>query len=94
MTARTDNRLTDAPMQSVCCQRCAARVLVRKSSWNQTSVQWDAAASAQCRERDDAERLRAYGGSGFFLACTALGDSISTAARRGELPVVDEIPYR
>jgi hypothetical protein len=48
MTVRTDNRLTDAPMVPVTCRRCGAEVWARKSSWQQTSVQWDATAAALC----------------------------------------------
>ena len=48
MTVRPDNRLSDAPMVPVHCKSCEARVLVRKSSWEQTSVQWDATATARC----------------------------------------------
>lgn len=90
MTLRADNRLTEAPMTVVRCRRCAADVLARKSSWNQTSVQWDAVASARCLERNDAQRLTAYGGHGMFLACSALSASITDAVRHGELPIVDE----
>ncbi|MET0698062.1 MAG: ferredoxin [Mycobacterium sp.] len=90
MTLRPDNRLADAPMTTVKCQRCAAGVQVRKSSWNQTSVQWDAVASAGCVERNDAERLAAYGGGGLFLACSALGASINRAASQGVLPIIDD----
>jgi len=90
MTLRADNRLTDAPMTLVRCRRCAADLLARKSSWNQTSVQWDAAASAGCLERNDAKRLADYGGHGMFLACSALSASITDAVRHGELPIVDE----
>ena len=90
MTLRPDNRLAEAPMAMVHCERCAAGVLVRKSSWNQTSVQWDAVASAGCVERSDAARLAAYGGGGMFLACSALSASIVRAARRGDVQIVDE----
>ncbi len=92
MTLHTDSRLTDAPMTQVRCGRCAAEVLVRKSSWNQTSVQWDARASAGCVERSGAERLAACAGQGVFLACSALGASITDAVRRGRLLIVDETP--
>ena len=91
MTLRADNRLTDAPMTAIRCRRCSAQVLVRKSSRNQTSVQWDAAALAGCIERSNAERLAAYEGHGLFLACSGLGDSITDSVHRGVLPVVDEI---
>lgn len=89
--ARTDNRLEDMPMVPVVCRRCGARVLARKSSWNQTSVQWDADASARCAERQEAERITDRHGMhrGLFLACSALGDSINAAVRLGELAVFD-----
>jgi hypothetical protein len=89
MTVRPDNRLADAPMLEVQCRRCAATVLARKSSWHQTSVQWDAAATARCEERHDAQRLLPDGERGLFLTCSALGDSIADAALRGALPTVD-----
>jgi hypothetical protein len=92
MTLRADNRLADAPMTGVRCGRCAATVLVRKSSWNQTSVQWDAEAAAGCAERRDAEQLAMYGGGGLFLACSALSASIVRAARRGDVQIIDEHP--
>ena len=89
MTEHPDNRLDEAPMVPVACRRCGAAVLARKSSWDQTSVQWNAAASAQCLERRDAEQISAHG-RGLFLACSVLQDSIATAARNGALPIVDE----
>jgi hypothetical protein len=90
MSARQDNRLDDVPMVPVACQRCGAEVLARKSSWNQTSVQWNADASARCAERRDVDRLAGYGSGALLLKCRALGDSIVDAVRHGELPVVDE----
>jgi len=90
MTLRADNRLADAPMTAVQCRRCATQVLVRKSSWDQTSVQWNALATASCIERSTAQRLAAYGGHGSFLGCSELGASIADAVRRGVLPVVEE----
>jgi hypothetical protein len=92
MTVRADNRYADCPMVAVACRRCGACVLARKSSWNQTSVQWDAEASARCLERRDAENLAAHSGRGVFLACSGLRDSIADAVRHGNLPVVDETP--
>jgi DNA-directed RNA polymerase subunit RPC12/RpoP len=80
-----DNRLDTMPMAPVTCRNCGARVLVRKSSWNQTSVQWNADASARCSERI------VYGGREVFLACRALNDSIVDAVRHGDLAIVDEI---
>lgn len=91
MTARPDIRLADAPMVPVVCRRCGACVEARKSSWNQTSVQWTAEASGQCQERWQASQLNRYGG-GLFLACAALAESITEAVRSGALPVVDTEP--
>jgi hypothetical protein len=90
MAVRRDNRLADSPMVPVACRRCGARVLARKSSWNQTSVQWNADASARCLERRDAENLAAHSARGMFLGCSALSDSIVDAVRHGDLSVVDE----
>ena len=90
MVVRPDNRLADSPMVQVACSRCGACVLARKSSWNQTSVQWNAEASARCLERRDADNLAAHSGRGLFLACSGLSGSILDAVRNGDLPVVDE----
>lgn len=88
MTARIDNRLLDAPMSPVQCQECGAEVLVRKGRWEQTSVQWDASALSQCIERQSAQRSPHQ--HGLFLTCSQLRDSISAAAQRGDLRVLDE----
>ncbi|BDB41819.1 MULTISPECIES: ferredoxin [Mycobacterium] len=85
---RTDNRLDDMPMAPVGCRRCGARVLVRKSSWNQTSVQWNAAASDACLERREADRIAGHHRAP-FLVCSALRASIEDAVAAGELVVVD-----
>ena len=89
MTLNADNRLADAPMTAIRCRRCTAQFLARKSSRNQTSVQWNADGMAGCVERGDAERLAPQGG-GLFLACSALAESITDAVRNGELPIVDD----
>jgi hypothetical protein len=65
-------------------------VLARKSTWNQTSVQWNAEASARCLERREADNLAGHSARGLFLACSALSDAIVQAVRHGDLPVVDE----
>lgn len=92
MAVRPDNRLDDVPMVPVTCARCGAGVEVRKSSWNQTSVQWTGAALSRCEERCTAAQLGDNGGRGLFLACSALGGSIVDAVRSGALQVVDERP--
>jgi hypothetical protein len=92
VSVRADNRLDDAPMVPVDCRRCAATVLVRKSSWAQTSVQWNADALAECAERREAGKLVRYGGRDLFLSCSALREAIVDAARLGSLPMVGETP--
>lgn len=89
MTVRPDVRLDDAPMRTVTCRRCSARVEVRKSSWQQTSVQWDADATAACVERREATPLPGPNGD-FFESCSALQSSIHDAATGGSLPVPDD----
>ena len=91
MTVQIDGRLSDCPLVAVGCQRCGSDVLVRKGSWNQTSVQWNAEASARCPERGDTENVAAYSGRGVFMGCSALADSIADAVRHGDVSVVDEI---
>jgi len=97
MTVRADGRLADAPMTSVTCRPCGAEVLVRKSSWDQTSVQWNAQSLSRCRERAEmlaqAESGNDTGGTrpGLFLVCSGLRASIESAAGTGALPVLDEI---
>jgi hypothetical protein len=89
-SAGVDNRLDETPMMPVVCDNCGARVLARKSTWNQTSVQWDADATARCTERAEAQKLSAHAARGVFLVCSALGQSIIDAVRHGNLPIVDE----
>ena len=90
MTVRADNRLADAPMVPVTCRRCGAEVMARKSSWQQTTVQWDAAALARCPQRREAAQLSAHGTRSIFLSCSELRDSILDAVVSGELPVLDD----
>jgi hypothetical protein len=83
--ARTDNRLLETPMQPLRCRTCAATLLVRKSSWHQTSVQWNAEALSACRE------LGAAPMPGPSLAgCSQLRETIRAAATSGNLEVVEQ----
>jgi hypothetical protein len=88
---REDNRLDNMPMMPVACRNCGAHVLARKSSWNQTSVQWNAEATARCAERSEAQQASAHADRGVFLVCAALSESIIDAVRHGDLSIVDEI---
>ncbi|WP_328363995.1 ferredoxin [Mycobacterium sp. NBC_00419] len=89
MAVRADNRLDDAPMVPVSCGRCGAGVQVRKSSWNQTSVQWTGPALRRCEERCTAAELAGRTDRGLFLSCSALAESIGDAVRSGVIAVVD-----
>jgi hypothetical protein len=90
---RVDNRFDEMPMMPVACRNCGARVLARKSSWNQTSVQWNADATARCAERRETRQISAPGSRGVFLSCSALSESIMDAVRHGDLPIVDEMVH-
>lgn len=91
---RPDNRLNDAPMMPVTCGSCGAQVLARKSSWEQTSVQWNGAAIGRCQERQRAGEHPSSDGAalrpGMFLTCSQLRASIEAAVDAGSLPVLDE----
>ncbi|MCV7170018.1 ferredoxin [Mycobacterium manitobense] len=92
MSIRPDNRLDDAPMVPVTCRACGAGVLARKSTWEQTSVQWNAEAVRTCPQRRAAEELAAHGRPPVFLSCSELTHSIVDAVRGGRLQIVDEAP--
>ncbi|TAM88522.1 MAG: ferredoxin [Jatrophihabitans sp.] len=68
----------------VVCERCGLQVLVGKTSWQQTSVQWPADGPARCQEfgapGDDSMSAR-------VRSCDALRRSILDAARAGSIPV-------
>lgn len=83
---RQDNRLSDLPMSPITCETCAAVVLVRKSSWQQTSIQWDRDAAAACHEMRPGATHRLLGEQD-FPTCSALRESINRAATNGELMV-------
>ncbi|SEG87545.1 hypothetical protein SAMN04489712_120153 [Thermomonospora echinospora] len=80
MTVRQDDRLTDGmPMRPVRCRRCDGLVLARKSSWEQTSIQWTEEAMAACPSLADDRHA----------TCPALLSAIREAVLNGELKIVD-----
>ena len=87
MRPRPDVRLEDGPMAPVSCATCGTRVEVRKSSWDQTTVQWTADAVAACVERRATSPTDGPNG-GVFPGCVALRDSVRAAAVRGDLEVL------
>lgn len=91
MSTRPDNRLADAPMHELACRTCAASVSVRKSSWDQTSIQWHDGAMAACMERRAG--TPGAGPNGVtFRGCHELRDTIRAAAVNGELEVQSDEP--
>lgn len=86
MAVRPDNRLADGPMQPVDCDTCGARVLARKSSWEQTSLQWSAEAVEACVERRAASPRPGPNGAA-FSGCMALRESVTAAVNRGDVTV-------
>ncbi len=91
MSVRPDNRLADGPMAPVSCTTCGARVEARKSSWEQTTVQWHADAVERCLERRASSPRSGPNGTA-FPGCEALRASIREAAVRGDLAVQDGAP--
>ncbi|WP_027944615.1 hypothetical protein [Amycolatopsis taiwanensis] len=86
---RPDNRLETLPMSPVQCRRCDAVVLVRKASWQQTSIQWNQDSARTCLERKQAHDdglLRETD----FPTCSALRQTIADAAVTGELLVAQD----
>ena len=88
MAVRPDVRLENGPMTPVACLTCGATVEARKSSWDQTSIQWTDTARAACVERRASTPRPGPNGSA-FLGCAALNQSLREAAVRGDLPVQD-----
>ncbi|GAB3212434.1 hypothetical protein [Nocardia tengchongensis] len=76
-----DNRLMSVPMTPMRCSACGAGVLVRKSSWSQTSIQWNRDARRTCRSVADNRPELA--------TCAQLKASIDDAATHGRLVVAD-----
>ncbi len=89
MAVRPDVRLESGPMTPVACATCGAGVEARKSSWDQTSIQWSAEAVGTCVERRASSPRPGPNGAA-FLGCTALNQSLREAAVRGDLPVQEE----
>ncbi len=91
MAVRPDVRLDDAPMQPVSCTSCGASVQARKSSWDQTTIQWNAAALEACVERRACTPRPGPNGA-TFVGCFALRDAVRAAAVSGELDVLSDEP--
>ncbi|MGW4350808.1 ferredoxin [Nocardia sp. NPDC004582] len=86
MIRRQDDRLRSVPMTPVRCHACTAQVEVRKSSREQTSIQWNAVASMACLERPAGNPQRP---EPLFAGCGPLRDSVAAAIRDGSLRLAD-----
>lgn len=81
-----DSRLVEIPLQALDCSECVARVLVRKTTWQQSSIQWTTDALEACRERPATscgERPKDR-----FVGCETLRAEIREATLDGRLEVV------
>ena len=87
---RPDERLADLPMTPVECLRCHATVRVRKSSWQQTSIQWDEAGVRACWERPPSTGRGGGLRASDFPTCAGLRESITQAAVSGRVPVAGD----
>ncbi|MCD4523573.1 hypothetical protein [Nocardioides sp. cx-173] len=85
---REDVRLQDRPMRPVACSACGAEVAVRKSSPEQTSIQWSAPALRRCHERSALRPTSDRPNRQAFDGCSALRDTVLEAAARGQLEVL------
>lgn len=91
---RPDTRLEDGPMRPVSCGTCGAQVLARKSSWDQTSIQWTAEARTRCAERAVPHPVEPRPNRNAFPGCAALKAAVREAAVRGELEVQSHEPLK
>jgi hypothetical protein len=73
----------DGGLCELACEHCAAKVRVKKTSPQHTSVQWSAQAVRECAEF--AVRAAPDRPSALIATCTHLRDSIESAAREGRL---------
>jgi hypothetical protein len=90
MSVRPDNRLADGPMTPLTCSTCGACVEARKSSWEQSTVQWHADSVERCLERR-ASTPRPGPNGAAFAGCQTLKQEIREAAVLGRLPIqIDE----
>ena len=81
-------------MQPVSCDACGAGVTARKSSWDQTTVQWTTEALETCVEHDASIEGSDRPNRHAFPGCAALRASIREAAVRGSLDVQSDEPLR
>lgn len=79
----------DTAVQQVRCIECLAKVQVRKSAWEQTSVQWNNEALDLCRERP----ARSTGNlpRDQFVGCETLRAAVRDETVQGNLKLADQV---
>jgi hypothetical protein len=80
----------DGGLSELTCDSCGVTVRVKKSSVQQTSVQWNAAAVRGCTEFT--ERAAHGRPSPLVATCVTLRTSIERAAHDGRLPTGTDSP--
>jgi hypothetical protein len=70
-------------LRDLACEHCGGKVRVKKTSPQQTSVQWTRQAVSDCAEF--ALRAAPDRPSALIATCTRLRDSIERAAREGRI---------
>ncbi|KZM68758.1 hypothetical protein IU500_10480 [Nocardia terpenica] len=83
-TVADRQRYLEDGLTPVCCGDCGTRVLVRKASSHQKSVQWTADPAEHCPVFKELS-----GGPGRPESCPHLERSIDAAVRSGALPVAE-----
>ena len=77
-------------LRELACDSCGVTVRAKKSSAQQTSIQWSAAAVRGCTEF--ADRTARGEPTALIATCTRLRDSIGQAVRDGRLDARQEPP--
>ncbi len=90
-TAEDQRLYTQARLVEVACLDCLAKVLVKKNSEHQTSIQWTAEALGHCAEFNRAASQPE--GRPIRVACSRLGSSIDQAVKDGAIDVGAEDGY-
>ena len=80
-------------MTPLACGACGARVEVRKSSWDQTSIQWHDDGLQACVERRATTASSGANGA-VFPGCANLRATVREAAVTGALGIVDGDPLK
>lgn len=86
MTARA--QVDNAAMQQVSCTECLAKVQVRKTAWEQTSIQWSGEALELCRERPSCPSGSLPRDQ--FVGCETLRAALRDATARGSIELAGQ----